>query len=373
MARTITLLACLVFAMAPLVVAASTPSDPITANIAGASTNPTHAAATGANTLVATSVAPAKSLLPAAHAAAAPGPSVPEVAGAVDAVQSAAQPVVDLLTCRQAVQLDLVWYGAKATDRRSGSGEFLAPYAFVDTVTRQVPIVQTTTETVWSAAGGLLGLLEPVTRTVTKVTGYETKTVTQAHSVDLAVAVDYNEDYLTWATYQDTVLVNLPVGLPFVLDGTGVQTTVCDPDALILDYVPDPDATQVDYVCTACSEQPADGWMLRILSLQARLANAGDYATLDWGCGFIVAPGDLLAQVRAKADGMGITAADDLLQDQQRLQANLPADAPAEPMAPQTGTVTHVPASTAAVVGSAFALGAAALAACGLALWRRLH
>ena len=239
-----------------------------------------------------------------------------------------AAPVEDLLACQQAVRVILAWYGARITDTRLMEDDFLAPYGWTEAVQQQVPIVRTVTETLWSA-GPLGGLLEPVTRTVQEVTGYETVTREVAHSVDLAVHASWRESHLDWATYRDTFLLALPAGLPFVATGEGALTTACGEE--VLTHVPDPDTSGVDVVCAACTGQPEDGWAIDVLSVRATLADADDYATLEGGDG---APAEVLEAVAQRGALLGLSALDDLRQDGERQKAGMPADAPAAPAPP---------------------------------------
>ncbi|MHB8634198.1 MAG: hypothetical protein ACYDBQ_09570 [Thermoplasmatota archaeon] len=265
----------------------------------------------------------------------APVAAAPTVAHATNQVaESMAQ-----LGCRQAVQVTFAWYGARITDHRDGQGNFLAPFTWIETVTRHIPIVKVSTETVWSP-GLLGGVLAPITKSVTTVTGYQTITTPTTESVQLGVGASWKESYLVWGTYRDTVDLSLPVGLGFLVGGRGHQVPVCDANRPILQAIPDPSATGVDVWCAGCSRQPANGWALDVLNLSVHLATGGDFGLPPMDGPLLVASGELSSRVAQAASGLHLTAADAARQAAERGAPN------PDTSAPPSASVIHVPVST---------------------------
>ncbi|MEA3189891.1 MAG: hypothetical protein QOD77_473 [Thermoplasmata archaeon] len=305
-------------------------------------------------------------------AADAPATAVAAANGAADtgiATVADAGAAVRRLLCRDAVEVDFTWYGARVTDQRDLSGDFLVPYTIVDRVTRIVPVYETVTEVVGGTATSLFGLLEPVTREVTRIVGYELKETVREHTVDLAVTLAWRESYLEWGTYRDTLYLGVVPGLPYLDSGAGALVKVCDDQTPILDFVPDPQADGVVVWCALCTEQPADGWTTDLLSMGVQLAAPGQQGVRLNGGWLIGLPG-LDALVQKKADALGLTAAD---VPGAAGDDAAPADAETPPIGTASAGAVQVPATTLGVVAALAAAGLAGVAFAGRAVVRRFR
>ncbi len=273
-----------------------------------------------------------------------------------------------LLNCREAVRLDLHWWGGTLLDSRDGAADLRAPKtAVVATLVAEVPVYATVTEVVWQPAGLLAGLLDPVTRDVTRLVGYETTVTEVARDVDLAVHLEWHEDYVAWTPEVDTLYLALPVGLPFLATGEGSLVTACEGQA-ILDHVPAPDAGAYDFY----SFMPmADGWYAHLLSLEVALARPDQMGLpfLD-AEGWTICPTDILAQAEVAVAGYSLSPGElDRLAKEPIGDGAGAATSLSPAGSPQAAL--QVPASTAAALAGLASLGLAGLASAGRALLRR--
>jgi len=217
---------------------------------------------------------------------------------AADAAQAAGG-LVDPALCRDAVRFTLPGYAGTGGDVRADSAAFVLPWVATSTVTRQVPVYGTTTETV----RGLLGLL-PQTRQVTGIVGYDTVTDTLSQTFDLAVHADWTSEYIAWHPDAYTALLTLPVGLPTVAAGDGVMTKVCDPSVPLLSTVPTSDPAAQYWSAVPM----IDGWYTHLLGVDVHLASAQEVQELPTqDDGMALCPSEIMPAVHAAAARLGLS------------------------------------------------------------------
>lgn len=294
------------------------------------------------------------------------------VAGDLEAdADAVVAPVLEVLECQAAVRVPVAILWGDVTDERFESMDLAYARSVVtETVTGQVPIVETVEETVWEP-GGLLGFLEPVTREVTRTVGYEDVIERVEQDMDINVHVEWHAEYIDFDGMAFPVLLELPVGLDFLRDGTGDLVQACEGDPVLSQVPSFPDRGDHDVyaVCLGCTQDDPDrhdGWYLEVLSAVPRLAAPDSNAVPVQAHNAMVCPTDVLRAAEAAADGFA-THFDGPLQDasEDPEEANAPSSS--------SGAAVSPSGASTATVGTAGALGTLALLGAGLAAFRRLR
>lgn len=280
--------------------------------------------------------------------------------------------VDELLSCQAVVRLPITLVYWDILDHRDQNTAFLAERELENVVdTIEIPIYETVTETVW-APSGLLGFLEPITKEVTRVTGYETKEVVEEVPVNLDVRLDWSEEYFDFSDpHNFEILLPVPVGLGFLGDG-GILDTRCN-DETIYNAIPHFDADGHDgvavYIGAESQAHHLDGWYMDVFSIDVAMAKGDDFQLPREGT--LIAPSKLLTRVDARIANFMANVDAELAQSLHEREANAHSVAvePESEKETQSGSQMVIPASTMAFV----AIVASALVAAGMLTYTRLR
>lgn len=287
-------------------------------------------------------------------------------------VQRATQPVADLVECRSAVRVPVsILWGDVTKERLEAMDLAFERTLVTETVTGQIPVFETVEETVWEPSG-LLGFLEPITREVDQVVGYEDIIDRVEQDLDIDVHVEWKAEYIDFDGTEFPILLSLPVGLDFLSDGTGDLVQACEGETILPEVpeFPDRQGHDVYAVCIGCTDQDPDrydGWYLEILSAVPRLAEPdSDAVPVELARNAMICPLDVLRAAGATADDFA-----------DGFDGPLPSDASSDEdetaSTHASGTAVAPSGASAATVGSVGALGTLALLGAGLAAFRRLR
>lgn len=201
--------------------------------------------------------------------------TVAGVGGLVDGVDAPEDPT-GVLECTTVVRVTLTRYEGHVEDTRAFELGFLS-----DEVLRQ--LIGYDVETVTS-------LLSTINRMVP---------IVQEIPVDLAVGLEWHEDYMVWEAIEETYWLALPVGLPLAESGVGEVVEFCGAEQpVVSDGLP----SWADVL--GLQGPPGDGWIIRIDSVTVSLADTPEEWALpeDPRRGFALNPQALSDRVRQEID-----------------------------------------------------------------------
>lgn len=257
------------------------------------------------------------------------------------------------LTCQQAVEVPVAFIWGDITERRQHTTHVLEVRE-VSQVTQiiKLPIVETVMETVPGTS--LFGLVEPATREVQRVTGYDVQEVLETQDLALDVAVTWQEQYWDYDGAITPVRLALPAGAGFLATGAGSIVDVCDGSVIHASMPEFANEGHDDWrVCIGCSSVQADrldGWYVAVLGSRVVPAAAdADLSEAFRGDGTSWCPFDVLQAADVAAD---------------RFAARVAGGERDEPLSPDvTTTVVDAPESEASASGTAGAVASSPLGA----------
>lgn len=214
-------------------------------------------------------------------------------------------PVEQLLECTLAVELPVTWWGGNAVASEThGLDVVVAVETALEHVTQLVPVMGTVQETVWQPSG-LLGGLPAITRDVTGVVGYEEVVVeTESEILDYNVVIEWKETQIAWTAFDETLLLALPIGLPFADDGRGSLVTACEGQSVLTALPAFRNTDDFDYVKIAWGGSDRGdhtGWYMHVLDVDVSLADADDAGKERFErTGHLLCPTDLIRNADAK-------------------------------------------------------------------------
>lgn len=212
-----------------------------------------------------------------------------DVPGITAPLESSTGALVDqaiaAVQCQDAVRVPVAFVWGDITKHRTRSLDvtsFVSIETLVGTV--RTPVYETVTEVIGDP-DGLLGLLPPVTREVTRLVGFDETPLLQQESVPVDLQATWREEYWDFDAAVYPVHLALPVGAPF-LGTSGELVRVCNGETvhLLLPEFPNPGHDDWD-VCIGCSTSDADeldGWYIRVINAMASPASGPVTAGAGW-------------------------------------------------------------------------------------------
>lgn len=294
-----------------------------------------------------------------------------ELAPVYGAVDDAKELIDELLACQVLVKVPVTLVYADVLDTRDQHGAFLLDKELENVVdTINIPIYETVTETIWSPSG-LLGFLQPITKEVTSIIGYDTEEITETIPVELAVRLDWTEEYLDFSDpHRLAIYLPLPVGLPFVDQGGVVETTCEEVDFYnkMPSFSRDGHDMLFVYIGTEKMAEHLDGWYMDFFTVDVSLATGDDF---DLPRGIAFCTSSLVARAEAEANaymnGVDPEVARHMADPTQyKSEAEMAQDS----VEVQGGEAITVPAST---MGFLALVGSVVIAAVGLVAYKRLN
>jgi hypothetical protein len=285
---------------------------------------------------------------------------------ATDAAGEAQARLNAVLPCQQAVEVTRTWYSAHMTDARQGDDAWRETDWFPVVRTREVAVTVPGTQAREAVPGLLGGVLDsaPVgAPSAQGTTVYRTETYTVNTAVPVAVHVAWRQELRHWVAHPETFVVGLPVAAPFLMDGSGRVTQVCDPATPILSHAPAQSAPGAVAYCTLLCPQHTlqDTWVTKWIDVEAHLAMPADDATPWRGDRYCMEWRWVCDEVLAHLAGFRPTWDDVLAQQAARDAADRQAEGGVSPEGAAT-VGAGLPAQGIAALLAAGAVGVAGLA-----------
>ncbi|MGB1698079.1 MAG: hypothetical protein ACPHK8_06740 [Thermoplasmatota archaeon] len=288
----------------------------------------------------------------------------PVVDPAMDAVSRVQSAVDEVLSCQVLVKVPVIIFYGDIVDERTTNDQLRVQRVVTEVKeVVDVPILKTSTVTVW-APTGVLGFLEPVTKQVTEIVGYDQEEIVENHVVNVAVDLSWTERYVEWSEpHPVDVYLPMAAGAAFLTEGS--VETVCD-DVTVSQTMPHFGRNGHDYVHWHIGREMdshEDGWHLRHYKVDTRLAEIEDLDRPMRAC--LLCPTVLWNDATIAVDD----AIEGFVPTKDTAVPRSGETAPVQEAEPHTGSQVVLPASTMAFL----AIVASALVAAGLIAYNRLR